>query len=236
MMDRKKGKYNLGMPKPGRLYIVATPIGNPKDITLRAFETLRDVDAVICEELREGLRLLKSVAVDAKAILTLNEHNEKEYASELALRMLNGESFALISDAGTPVFADPGAQLVDLAYSYGIQVVPVPGASSLTATLSCLNIKLDTFYYAGFLPREPDKRRMELFRLKNLKTAIVLLDTPYRLSALLADVQKSFGKNRQCLLALDISLPTELIVQGTLEEVQKMSGGRKFEFVLIVYP
>lgn len=224
------------MQKSGRLYIVATPIGNPRDITLRAMDLLTEADAVICEELRQGTTLLKKLGIEPKSLVTLNEHNEKEFASELAMRMINGESFALISDAGTPVFADPGAQLVELALSYGVKVVPVPGASSLMAALSCLDIKLENFYYAGFLPRDPDKRRLELFRLKNMRTAIVVLDTPYRLNALLQDAVKSFGRQRNALIAMDISLPTELIVRGTLEELKAAASGRKSEFVLIIYP
>ena len=119
--------------KTGTLYIVATPIGNPGDITLRAIETLKQVEAVICEEYKPGSTLLKKLEITGKELVLLNEHNEAEMAADLLPRLLNGESFALISDCGTPVFADPGAYLIQLASSSGVRVSPLPGASTSTS-------------------------------------------------------------------------------------------------------
>jgi len=143
--------------RAGTLYIVATPIGNMGDITLRAVETLRSVDAVICEEYKPGSTLLKRLEINDKELILLNEHNEAEKAAELLPRLLNGESFALISDCGTPVFSDPGAYLIQLASSSGITVTPLPGASSLMATLSLLDTKIERFVFAGFCPATLNK-------------------------------------------------------------------------------
>lgn len=220
----------------GRLFIVATPIGNPGDITLRALETLRSADAVVCEELREGSTLLKRLGIAARELIALNEHNENELVPELVKRMLlNGHSLALISDAGTPVFADPGHHLIAQAVEMGIVVSPIPGASSLMAALSVLDFKLERFVFAGFLPREPEQRRRELIHLRSLRKPVILMDTPYRLASLLQDVSRTFGKNQKITLAMDLTLPGEKILRGTVDEITSQTGSRKAEFILIVH-
>jgi len=222
------------MARIGKLYIVATPIGNPQDITLRAINILGSVDAVICEERRTGSTLLKKLGVTAKEILPLNEHNEPLEASRIVMRMVNGESFALISDAGTPVFSDPGAELIRQSVMYEVETVPIPGPSSLIAALSVLDFKLDRFIFAGFLSRSPEQRRKELQRLRALHMPVVLLDTPYRLNALLDDIKKVFGINKRLTLAFDLTLPGEMICRGTPDEIKNRVGTRKGEFVLII--
>ena len=223
------------MDKTGKLYIVATPIGNPRDITLRALDTLKAVDGIICEERREGSTLLKRLEIPEKSLITLNEHNEAEATADLVIRMFKGESFALISDAGTPVFADPGAYLIQEASLSGLQVVPIPGPSSLMAVLSVLDFKLEKFVFGGFLSRIPDQRRQELTRLRGLRLPIVLMDTPYRLAALLDDVEKTFGKGQRLTLGFDLTQESEIILRGTPSEVKKALGPRKGEFMLIVH-
>lgn len=223
------------MSKTGKLYIVATPIGNLRDITLRALDILNSVDGVICEEHREGSTLLKRLGIAVKELVTLNEHNEAEETADLVVRMFKGASFALISDAGTPVFADPGAYLIQEASLSGLDVIPIPGPSSLMAALSILDFKIDKFVYGGFLPRVPEQRRQELTRLRGLRMPVILMDTPYRLAALLDDVEKTFGKGQRLTLAFDLTLPSELIARGTPAEVRKAIGPRKGEFILIVH-
>ena len=218
----------------GTLYIVATPIGNMGDITLRAVETLRAVDAVICEEYKPGSTLLKRLEITGKELILLNEHNEAEKASELLPRLFNGESFALISDCGTPVFSDPGAYLIQLASSSGIIVTPVPGASSLMAALSLLDAKIERFVFAGFLPRDPEQRRRELSKYRGYRMPIVVMDTPYRLGALLEDVGKIFGKAQWVMVAFDLTLPGERVYRGEVGHLAKEIGGKKGEFVLVV--
>jgi 16S rRNA (cytidine1402-2'-O)-methyltransferase len=221
--------------KSGKLFIVATPIGNYQDITLRALDVLRTVDAVICEELRLGSTLLKKTGISNKPLLTLNEHNEDEQTGEILLRLHRGETLSLISDCGTPGFEDPGARLVQEALQQGIQVIPLPGPSSLMAAISISPIPLKEFLFAGFLPRKDEERISKLKRLQALKIHLVLMDTPYRLRKLLEEVESIFGKHRQATLALDVSLPGELILYADLSEIRQRVQSRKGEFVLIIY-
>jgi 16S rRNA (cytidine1402-2'-O)-methyltransferase len=222
------------MANKGTLYIVATPIGNPGDITLRAIEVLKSADAVVCEEYKPGSTLLKKLGITGKELVLLNEHNEPEVAADLLMRLLNGESLALFSDCGTPVFSDPGHYLIQLAASSGVKVSPVPGASSLMATLSILDFHLERFVFGGFLPRDPDVRRKMLTYYRTLKMPVVLMDTPYRLGALLDDVIKVFGKGCIVTVAFDLTMPTETIYRGDVEEVRKQVGPRKGEFIMVV--
>ena len=222
------------MVKYGTLYVVATPIGNPGDITQRAIEVLTKVDAVVCEEAKPGSTLLKKLGIEGKELALLNEHNEEEVAANLLMRLLKGESLAMISDCGTPVFSDPGAYLIQLASSSGVTVSPIPGASSLMAALSVLDFKMGRFIFGGFLSRDPEKRRGELTRYRALRIPVVLMDTPYRLGALLDDIIKVFGKGCLVTVAFDLTLPTETIFRGDAEIVRKQVGPRKGEFILVV--
>lgn len=222
------------MIEKGRLYIVATPIGNPRDITLRAMDVLQEVDAVICEEYREGTTLLKKLGIQ-KEIILVNEHNEPEQVSAIALRLHQNQSMALVSDCGTPVFADPGATLIRRLVEEGIRVVPIPGPSSLMAALSILDSKLDRFIYAGFLPRDRAERRKALKALRTTRYPIILMDAPYRLVPLLEDIEEVYGSGINVTLSLDLTLPGESILRGPITEVKKRAGQRKSEFVLIIH-
>ncbi len=221
--------------KQGILYIVATPIGNYQDITLRAINTLRSASAVVCEELRLGSTLLKKIGIEQKEILTLNEHNEDEQTGMLIIRLHQGDSLALISDCGTPTFADPGARLLEEAIQQEIQVVPIPGPSSLMSTLSVSPIPLNEFIFAGFLPRKDPERISKLRNLQSIRMPLVLMDTPYRLGKLLEEVETVFGKNRQVTLAIDLTLHSELVLHGSLAEIRQRIQARKGEFVLVVH-
>jgi 16S rRNA (cytidine1402-2'-O)-methyltransferase len=220
----------------GRLYIVATPIGNPGDITLRALEILKNVDAVICEETKEGSSFLKRAGVVPKELIALNEHNETTLVPDLVNRLLlTNANMALISDCGTPVFADPGHFLIQQATQMGIPVSPIPGPSSLMAALSILDFRPEHFYFAGFLPRVSEERRRELTRLRNLRVPIIIMDTPYRLQAVLDDVVKAFGKGHQVTLAADLTQSSEFILRGPAGELARQVTGRKAEFILILH-
>jgi 16S rRNA (cytidine1402-2'-O)-methyltransferase len=223
------------MAKMGKLYIVATPIGNFKDITLRAIEVLKSVDAVICENARRASTLLKKLELPVKELLVLDEHNEQTQAADIALRLVNGETMALVSDAGTPVFADPGHYLVRQAAEYDVQIVPLPGPSSVMAALSVLDFEPRQYYFGGFLSRNPDERRKELYHLRGLRVPVVLMDTPYRLGALLEDVSKVFGKGHPVTLATNLTQPKERIFRGSVADVAKEVQNRKAEFVLILH-
>ena len=219
----------------GTLYVVATPIGNIHDIYLRALDVLKEVDRVICEERKVGSTLLNKLEIGKKPLFELNEHNEAELAQEVMMFLVNGENLALISDCGTPAFADPGALLVDLALDYGIEVVPIPGASSLMTILSVAPVKLTEFFYVGFLPRKESPRRMKLDQLRRMRVPLIIMDTTYRLERTLNDIQKTFGKGRMLTIGINLTLPGERILYAPVGELAKRFKGKKAEFILIVH-
>ena len=217
----------------GKLYVVATPIGNAGDITTRAIETLAHADVILCEEHRNGSRLLKSLGI-AKPLLELNEHNEAERIQEVLLMLAQGQTLALISDCGTPVFSDPGKKLLKLLYEMNIAVTPLPGASSLMAALSVCPFDLEEFLFIGFLPVKTDQRQKKLSQLKYSNYPLVLMDTPYRMQRLLQEVQQSFGKKQNIFLACDLTMPEERLYLGPVDEILTRIQNRKAEFILIL--
>ncbi|NWF89483.1 MAG: 16S rRNA (cytidine(1402)-2'-O)-methyltransferase [Ignavibacteriaceae bacterium] len=220
---------------PGKLYIVSTPIGNYEDITLRAIRILKDVNFIICEEFKEARRLLSHLHI-SKELFSINEHNENENVDEIILKLAEGKSAALISDCGTPLFSDPGHLLVQLAIQNRIEVIPVPGASSILAALVGSGIIFDRFYYYGWLSPKRDIRKNQIMDLKKRKEVIILMDTPYRLHALLEDIAKFWSKNIPVVLAYELTNAKEKFYRGTCEEVLRIADREKLkgEFVLIV--
>jgi 16S rRNA (cytidine1402-2'-O)-methyltransferase len=219
----------------GKLYLVSTPIGDYDDITLRALRILKECDFIICEEYKEARRLLSHYQVE-KELTSLNEHNEKEEVDVILLKLLEGKSAALISDCGTPLFSDPGHLLVEVCISQGIQVIPVPGVSSLLPALTGSGFDIEKFYYYGWLSPKKDERRQQLLKLKKINEVIVILDTPYRLQSLLADVVKYMGKNTRVVLAYQLTMKNEKFYRGTAEEISNLAqkNNLKGEFVLVV--
>lgn len=218
-----------------KLYIVSTPIGNYEDITFRALNTLKEVDFIICEEFKEASRLLSHFQIK-KELSSLNEHNEEESSQEIFNRIKNGNSAALISDCGTPLFSDPGTALVQMCINAKIDVVPVPGANSLLPALVGSGFKLNKFYYAGWLSPKSDLRKKELLRLKSIKELIVLMETPYRLKAILTDIAKIFGTKTKIVVAFDLTLPTEKFFRGSCADILKIVTDKnlKGEFVILI--
>lgn len=219
--------------KPGTLYIVATPIGNKNDISLRAIDTLKKVDLVICEERRQGSTLLKHLDIQNE-LTTLNEHNETEMVQNILIELLNGKNMALISDCGTPVFSDPGRKLLQILYESDIPVRTVPGASSLIAAISICPLNIDQFTFLGFLPPQSDKRLKVLRANTHLKQSLILMDTPYRLGKLLNECAEVFGKKQTIFLACDLTLHNERSYLGTIEEILPKVENTKAEFILIL--
>jgi len=219
----------------GKLFIVSTPIGNYEDITLRALNILKSVDLIICEEFREGRRLLANYKIE-KELIELNEHNEKEAVDDILMDIINGKNLALISDCGTPLFSDPGHLLVDVLISQKIQIVPVPGASSIMTALVGSGFDIEKFYYYGWLSPKRDERRGQLICLKGIHEVIILMDTPYRLKSLLSDVAQILGNNIPVVLAYQLTMNNERFHRGSagsiLNTVEK--NNLKGEFVLIV--
>lgn len=219
----------------GKLYLVSTPIGNYEDITIRALNILKSVDFIICEEFKVSRRMLAFYQIE-KELFSLNEHNEREVADEILLKIAGGGTAALISDCGTPLFSDPGHLLVDLLISAKIQVIPVPGANSLLPALIGSGFDFEKFFYYGWLSPNKDQRRQQLYKLKSVKEIIVILDTPYRLRQLLADVVKVMGKHIRAVVAFQLTLEGERFYRGTAEELLKIAEDKKLkgEFVLVV--
>ncbi len=222
--------------KTGTLYLVATPIGNGEDMTVRAVNVLRSSDVIAYEERREGERLLAAHTISGKITEQLNEHTDEE-ASDLILHHLGeGRDVALVSDAGTPVFADPGARLLRKAIARGIRVVPVPGASSLLPALVASGLPMDSFRYCGFLSPKSERRLEELRRLAHEERTMVFLDTPYRLVPLLRDIAGVFGAERRACVAFNITMPDERFFRDKAGALLKSFEERpmKGEFVIIV--
>lgn len=217
------------------LYIVSTPIGNPDDITLRAIDTLKKVDFVICEEFKIGSRLLKRLEIQ-KDLYSINEHNEKENCDEILSLLKEGKEAALVSDCGTPLFADPGTVLVSRCHQSQIPVVPVPGASSLLASMVVCGYNFNKFHYVGFLPRKTEERREEIRRFKNFTCPIIIYETPYRLLPLLQDLAKELPKGIQGTFSFSLTQSGENIVQGSLEKLLDRFTKKpvKQEFVFIL--
>ncbi len=219
-----------------KLYIVSTPIGNYDDITLRALNTLKEVDIIICEEYKPTRRLLAHYGI-SKELFSLNEHNESEAASEAILEILSGKTAALISDAGTPLFSDPGTILVNQAIQKMIQIIPIPGASSLLSALVGSGFELNNFYYYGWLSPKKEIRRSQLQKLKSVNELLILMETPYRLQALLSDIEKTFGKNQQIVVAFKLTQNGEHFYRGTVSSIVKITSAKeklKGEFVLLL--
>lgn len=221
--------------KPG-LYIVATDIGNPADITIRALAVLHSVDLVICEERRIGEALLKRYGI-FKPLELLNEHNEQKQTGLLLQQMLSSKiKAALISDNGTPLFADPGSNLVQKCRYYNVPVFPVPGASSLMAALMATGKKNEDFLYYGFLPAAKEERIIALKKLKKKsETDLIFLEAPYRLKQFLRDMITVLGDRREGIIAYRLTCSDEKMISGKLPELRNAANDLpKGEFVFIL--
>ncbi|MBN1968022.1 MAG: 16S rRNA (cytidine(1402)-2'-O)-methyltransferase [Candidatus Delongbacteria bacterium] len=220
--------------KSGVLYLVSTPIGNDGDISLRAIETLKNVDLIVCEE-QKSVNYLFFKHNFKKEYILLNEHNEEKDASYAADFISKGENAALVSDCGTPVFADPGRHLVNECKRRGIRVIPVPGASSFLSALVVSGFDINSFLYAGFLPKTEEEREIRLQSLSRINDVLVIMETPYRIIKFLESVAKYF-KGNNCCFAYKLTFPEEMIIYGNpneiLEKVKK--DELKGEFVLII--
>ena len=219
----------------GNLYLVSTPIGNYEDITIRGLNILKNADFIICEEFKEARRLLSHYRI-SKELVSLNEHNEKEVVNDIILKLIEGNSAALISDCGTPLFSDPGHLLVEVCISQKIKVIPVPGANSLLPALTGSGFDIEKFYYYGWLSPKKDIRRKQLLQIRRINEVIVILDTPYRLKSLLSDIVRILGKNIPSVLAFQLTIENERFFRGTAEEILNIAEKQnlKGEYVLIL--
>jgi len=221
----------------GVLYIVATPIGNLKDITLRALDVLAAVDWVAAEDTRHSKRLLQHYALH-KPMLSLHDHNEMDRRHELLQKLKRGEKGALISDAGTPLISDPGYHLVNLLRQGGIRVVPIPGASAFVSALCAAGLPTDRFAFEGFLPAKKNKRLLALEALCNEPRTLVFYESTHRLLDSLASFQAAFGDDKQMVVAKEITKQFEQFQRGTVSEILQYFNAHpskvRGEFVLMV--
>ncbi len=218
----------------GVLYIVATPIGNLEDITLRALRILKEVDLIAAEDTRHTKKLLTHYGI-ASRLTAYHEHNEKTKAQSLVEQLKQGKRMALVCDAGTPAISDPGYRLVREAISAGVKVVPIPGPSALTAVLSVSGLPTDRVVFEGFLPAKKAERKRRLESLRDESRTIVFYEAPHRLKDCLQDLLQILG-DREIVLAREVSKIYEEFLRGRLSDVKNEAEGRKVlgEVALVV--
>jgi len=223
----------------GKLYIVATPIGNLSDISIRAVDILKNVDLVLAEDTRHSKKLFSHYEIDTP-LKAFHEHNEKDKTEKVINEINAGQSIAMISDAGTPLISDPGYHLVSKAKKAGLNVVPVPGPSALIAAISSSGVASSSFTFFGFLPSKPVARLKLLQSKANLDETIVFYESPKRILSTLKDMLEVFGKSREVCLAKEITKSFETILTDKLpiliEYLESDSAHQKGEFVVLVSP
>ena len=225
------------MTSSGLLYVVATPIGNLSDITLRALEVLKSVDAIAAEDTRHTSGLLSHFGI-AKKLIAVHEHNEHQSAEKLLAQLQAGQNIALVTDAGTPGISDPGAVVVDLVRKAGVRVVPIPGASAVIAALSASGIAQNGFLFHGFLPASGSARRKALEILKAQPVTLVFYEAPHRIIESIVDMTAVLGVDRRITIAREITKTFETIHSCTLQNAEAWLRAdvnqQRGEFVLLI--
>jgi 16S rRNA (cytidine1402-2'-O)-methyltransferase len=240
--DRDKGTRNgsaselatlVSLPS---LYLVATPIGNLEDITLRALRVLKEVDLIACEDTRQTLKLLSHYGIQTR-LVSYHEHNEMTKAAELVVDLEGGAKIALVTDAGMPGISDPGFRLIALAIRHHVPVVPIPGASAFLAALVASGLPTDSFRFSGFLPAKSGQRRKLLESVKDSPRTQVFYEAPHRLLETLADVVEVLGNDRHVVVAREVTKLHEEFLRGRAQEVLdqlKSRGEVKGEITLLI--
>jgi len=223
----------------GYLYVVATPIGNMKDITLRALDVLKIVDIIACEDTRVTRKLLGHYGISGKKLVSYHEHNEEKMAEKLVELLKEGKNIALVSDAGTPCISDPGYRLVKKAWDSGMVVVPVPGPFAGVAALSASGLPTDRFLFAGFLPQKEKHRKEALEEYINTGYTFILYESPRRVLKTLTLIQE-LAPNSDVVVAKEITKIHERFFRGKPSELIKVLSKEnsllKGEFIIIVHP
>ena len=220
---------------PG-LYIVATPIGNLEDITLRALRVLRSVDRVACEDTRQTQKLLSHFGI-AVPTVSCHAHNERQRADELLAELKGGARIALVSDAGMPGISDPGEHLVAAAVAAGIPVIPIPGASAVVSAITASGLDATSFLFVGFPPPRTGERRSFFETLLTERATLIFYEAPHRVVESLRDAIHVFGAERRAVLAREITKIHEEFLRGTLQELESICAGRELlrgEMTLLV--
>lgn len=219
----------------GKLYLVATPIGNLSDITFRAIETLKSVDTILAEDTRKTIKLLNHYEI-SKPMISFYRHNEGTKTSQVIDLLLEGKNLALVSDAGTPAISDPGEDLVREAIQHEIEIVPIPGAVAFIQGLICSGFDTKRFVFEGFLPMNKGNRKEHLRKLENEERTIIFYEAPHKLKRTLKDLKEFFGGERRIVLSREITKLFEEHLRFTIDEAIEYyeSVDVKGEFVLLV--
>ena len=230
---KSSAQNKIGGPS---LYLVATPIGNLEDITLRALRVLKEVDLIACEDTRQTLKLLSHYGIQTR-LVSYHEHNEMTKASELVVDLEGGAKIALVTDAGMPGISDPGFRLIALAIWHHVPVVPIPGASAFLAALVASGLPTDSFRFSGFLPAKSGQRRKLLESVKDSPRTQVFYEAPHRLLETLADVVELLGNDRHVVVAREVTKLHEEFLRGRAREILgqfKARGDVKGEITLLI--
>ena len=216
----------------GKLYIVATPIGNLEDITLRAIKILKKVDIIAAEDTRHTLKLLNHLEI-SKSLISYHRHNEETKTDSLIKKMKEGKDIALVSDAGTPGICDPGEEVIKKCIKEKIDIIPIPGACAMVNALIASGISTKEFTFLGFLPLNKKYRREKLQEIENMKNTVILYEAPHKLSNTLKDLEKII-QDRNIVLAREITKIHEEFIRGNIQTLLEVSKGIKGEIVLII--
>ncbi|RMG08403.1 MAG: 16S rRNA (cytidine(1402)-2'-O)-methyltransferase [Acidobacteria bacterium] len=217
----------------GTLYLVGTPIGNLKDISLRALETLAEVDLIACEDTRNTRKLLNHYGIKGKKLISYHEHNEEQRAEELINHLLAGKSIALVSDAGMPAISDPGYKIVKKTRQTGLRLVVIPGPIAFISALLISGLPTDTIFFAGFLPSKKSDRRKYLEKIKYIPATLCFYEAPHRLASSLRDCLQILG-NRKAAVVREITKIHEEVIDGSLHELIEKPMTLKGEIVLLI--
>ena len=216
----------------GKLYIVATPIGNLEDITLRALHILKEVDIIAAEDTRQTLKLLNHYDI-TKHLISYHRHNEEIKSKVIIEKLKNGENVALVSDAGTPGISDPGEEVIKLAIEENIEVIPIPGACAMINALICSGISTKEFTFLGFLPLNKKLRKIKLEEIKGTNKTIIIYEAPHKIQNTLKDL-KEVIEDRQVVLAREITKIHEEFIRGNIAELIEKSDNIKGECVIAI--
>lgn len=216
----------------GNLYLVATPIGNLEDITLRALKILKEVDLIAAEDTRNTLKLLNHFGI-SKPLISYHRHNEEIKCDNLITKLQDGENIAIVSDAGTPGISDPGEIIVKKAIENNIKIIPIPGACAAINALICSVLDTRQFTFLGFLPLNKKLRKEKLEEIKNKKDTVILYEAPHKLKNTLQDL-KNILDNRQVVLARELTKIHEEFIYGTIDEIIEKADNLKGEMIILI--
>ena len=224
-------------PTAGMLYVVATPIGNLGDLSMRARQVLAEVDVIAAEDTRHTAGPLAHIGV-TKPLISLHEHNEAQRVQMVLERIAAGERIALVSDAGTPLVSDPGFHLVRAVLAAGVQVTPIPGPCAAIAALSVAGLPTDRFVFEGFLPTKAGQRQQRLRELLTETRTLIFYEAPHRIAGVLADLAQAFGGERPAMIGRELTKQFESLYYGTLADLAARAQGdadmQRGEIVLLV--